>query len=116
VQGGEARQFISSTAIAVASAADAQRRHAAALAVRLERRQQGREDARAARADRMAERAGAAMDVEPRRIDAEIFCLLHRPAGRGERVVEARRKRVLGGESVLDRHHPHLSGIAERAA
>src|SRR5436305_13971192 len=65
------------------AAADAERGDALAAAMGLQRRQQSREDARAARADRKAERGGAAMDVDLVVRDAEIVHRDHRDAGEG---------------------------------
>ena len=54
------------------AAADADRRDAALEAVRFQRIEQGYHDARAGSADRVAERAGAAMDVELLARNAQI--------------------------------------------
>src|SRR3954464_2475355 len=53
------------------AAADAQRRHAALLALRLQRVQKRRQNARARGADGMAERHGAAMHIDLLGIEAE---------------------------------------------
>src|ERR1700675_3034436 len=59
------------------AAANAQGRHPAGQAMALEGVQQGHDDARAGGADRMAERAGAAMNVEPILGNAEIALCGH---------------------------------------
>src|SRR3546814_1221482 len=60
------------------AAADAQAGDAARLAVALERGDQRRDDARAAGADRVAERGRAAMDVDLVVRDAEVVHREHR--------------------------------------
>ena len=54
------------------AAAEAQRRDAAPRVPALHRVEQRRQDPRAARADWMAERDRAAVDVDPRRVDAQL--------------------------------------------
>src|SRR3546814_19812458 len=63
--------------------ADAEAGDPARLAVTLERGDQRRDDARAARADRMAERGRAAMDVDLVVRDAEVVHREHRETGKG---------------------------------
>src|SRR3546814_9103058 len=67
------------------AAADAQAGDAARLAVALERGDQRRDDARAAGADRVAERGRAAMDVDLVVRAAEVVHREHRDTGKGER-------------------------------
>ena len=51
-----------------------------------QRIEQRRQNARAARANRMAERDGAALNVDPRGVEAELAC--HRDGLHGERFVQ----------------------------
>ena len=76
---------------------------------RAQRMQQRRQDARAGRADRMAERAGAAVHVDPRMIDIQVA---HGRHGDGrERLIDliqiARRlaSSRVASSSLLDRAH-----------
>jgi 3-hydroxyacyl-CoA dehydrogenase/enoyl-CoA hydratase/3-hydroxybutyryl-CoA epimerase/enoyl-CoA isomerase len=71
------------TASAVASPPPRQRRDAAAELARLERVHEAGDDAPAGRADRMAERAGAAVDVDARRVELELADRGHRHHRKG---------------------------------
>src|SRR5690349_19357629 len=65
------------------AAADAKRRHAALAIVFAHRAEQRYDDARTRRADRMAERAGAAMHVHAVARDAVLLHRGHRHDGEG---------------------------------
>src|SRR5471032_3548208 len=76
------------------AAADAQRRHALLAAGALERADQGDDDARAGGADRVAQRAGAAVDVDLVVRDVEVAHGGHRHGG--ERFVDLEQVDALG--------------------
>src|SRR5450432_532350 len=68
------------------AATDAQRRDTAPEIFRLERMQQRNDQARAGGADGMAERTGAAVDIEFVSVNAEVALCRHRH--HGERLVD----------------------------
>src|SRR6476619_7515095 len=84
------------------AAADAQRGDAASATAGLERMQQRHEQARAARADRMAERDRAAVDVELLVRYAEVVHRRHRDAR--ERFVDFEQVHVLDAPPGLLQH------------
>ena len=83
----------------------------------LERERRAARVARAQRAHRreVAARAVAA-DGDPRRVAADLRRVRDRPVERGPAVVERRRKRMLGREPVVDRHHDRARRVRELAS
>ena len=58
--------------------------------------------------------AGAvAADHQPRRVDAELLCIVRDPFGRGDGVIDGGGKFVLGREPIIDRDHDQLAFVGQ---